>query len=345
MEEIPLNALICKRALRIGLASLLALNGTFATAQDFCLELVRRGVYNKHAYTSSADSYDSFKSRMCQQTVTSRTGSGGVKVTLPIKGVPLGLDLSSSGRAAAEALFCDEKATAASLTQTFQGSTEVVSPDLVSVLRSCADNESRGLKTQVQEEPDQLSMTVRYDAQPGAFATFTHETSIPKALSCTGPLRKVRPGDNMSNTQWTLTCTRNNVEPQLENGRMVLHPGGVIVVHSSAGMVRATMVKRFAPSKTRVCLENERCGPLDVPVACMPSTERPAEAAGFLWLSGPGNPDHDSSWGRTPSIRFGSWTNPECGLAGAGWHAVIGSCGKGQGDLYQRCVAVKVMNP
>lgn len=125
----------------------------------------------------------------------------------------------------------------------------------------------------------------------------------------------------------------------------------VKVLANIAGATDSVMVantlKRPMPSlqkikRERLCSESDRC-PSDAKVlACLSSHDRPTEVPPGVWLVHPNSKDYNSAQYKTTAVQFGNWSNAECGLSGDGWHARVGSCGKGTGNRWQRCEQVRV---
>ena len=78
----------------------------------------------------------------------------------------------------------------------------------------------------------------------------------------------------------------------------------------------------------KICLENENC-------------------SGTVKLCAGSAPDGSSvvvpGTGGLSNASFGSWSNPQCGSSGSGWHiSPFSSCGTGSGNLIVRCSWVLV---
>lgn len=99
-------------------------------------------------------------------------------------------------------------------------------------------------------------------------------------------------------------------------------------------------------SVPRYCGENENCD--GMVVGCQASGHRPSEVAQGKWLYGPNSEEFKTNLqgvGLTGGIEYGAWSNSDCQLSGSGWHAKVGTCGKGTPGAagWQRCVNVKVL--
>lgn len=91
--------------------------------------------------------------------------------------------------------------------------------------------------------------------------------------------------------------------------------------------------------KSALCSESQACN--GIILACQTSGERPSEVNQGVWLYGPNSKefqDNVQGVGKTDVIKFGRWTNEQCGLSGNGWYAKIGTCGTSRGDGFQRCL-------
>lgn len=117
------------------------------------------------------------------------------------------------------------------------------------------------------------------------------------------------------------------------------------LVINTAGLTDALLVTYGSSVKLveRVitCDEGDPCPNASRVLQCLPSMEKPTEfESPGEWMSGPDGPPTPS---RTSIIRFGNWQNTDCGLSGNGWHARVGTCGKGKNpdSAWYRCSQVK----
>lgn len=120
------------------------------------------------------------------------------------------------------------------------------------------------------------------------------------------------------------------------SARIVVNIGGFTDTALLARQPQLRLVQR-----TKTCSETDPCreGLLRV-LQCLPSLERPTEFQHpGQWMSAPDGPPSPA---RTAQIEFGPWSNTQCDLSGNGWHARVGSCGKGGGTGWNRCTSVRV---
>jgi hypothetical protein len=240
--------------------------------------------------------------------------------------------------------FCGSEASQNKALQNTEVISETVNPGMVNVLSQCADADKAGVKARSQFLDDGETMTLEvYYAPPvgnPSSQTFTDKPAIPEGLKCIGPLTSVTAKTELSNASVAMQCSREPKISFMEHGRKFEHRGGSVTVFTSAGVISTSMPKQPAPQQITQCEENTPCrGKV---LACLSSSDKPTEILPGLWLLGPNAPTFDSAEVKTTAIVFGDWKNPQCGLEGKGWHTKIGSCGTGQGDRWQRCVAVRV---
>lgn len=324
---------------------------TAATAADFCVEMVRRAVYDNYYSSYDGATYTSAQRTFCRQYEEAKqsSNSGGVDISV-MRYFDLGFDWDNEKQKHFQELMCEKTQNFDASSTSVKSAVRSISPYVAGPLEQCAKAKNAGVQGggDLTGNGDEMIVSIAYLQPLGGkeSVTFTGPPYISRSLSCDrrSDLAQVRNGTELaSGKQLSMTCHRTGPAPTtLLKGRRVVHEGGTVTLQTSAGYVIASIGKKLEDVPMKECAEKEDCE--GEAVACLPKrwAHHPNEAA-VGWYTSPSAPEYvDAPLKLAEPIKFDYWNNAECGEGGKGWHTFVGSCGQGGGSGSHNCEVVRV---
>lgn len=332
----PLNGFFVLLTLSFPLASL--------ADADFCVEMLRRAVYNQYYYSYDASTYSEAQTSYCRKYNEAKSQSSGLNLKIVTEDFDLGGNWNDETKKNFSEMFCQDTLNIDSSELNIKSIAKTISETVAGPLQTCAEAAGAGIKATAKFPNDNtMTLSLFYAAAvAGAaeFQTITHPAIIPTSMTCKGDLKDAKVGAKITAKVMAMTCTRNQTNRTSVGGRRVIHPGGTVTVFTSALQVIGDLPKRLAPFAVKTCGEEKCPGRV---IACFPSRENPTETSP-VWYSTPLAPDFSTVPHKIGIVEYGRWDNAQCNLFDReGWYARIGSCGTGKGSMRQACAAVKVL--
>lgn len=221
----------------------------------FCLELARRGLFDKYAGKSFTSSYSESQAEYCRKFNESKKSNSSLFAAYS-GGL---LDFRQSDNRQTAEFVCSSNFNADSFLQSSSSVASVLSPQAVEAIRACANTSGLRVNGSFPTE-DTLSLEVAYIPMTGeqgekgkaASRTFTDAYGRNGAVVCEGPLSKVKKGDQLNNNALAMTCTRRDsaaTTVQGLYGPVKVTPGGLVTVYTSDKTINVPLPAKIeAPS-------------------------------------------------------------------------------------------------
>lgn len=223
---------------------------TQTKADDVCVELIRRAVYDEYAGREEASTYNEANRNLCRSYSQYKRDaqSGGASGSYGLYGGSANFDkdqISSVGEAMCESQYSLDKYTANRAH--FQ---KTLNPAALQVVDNCVRANTASVRFSVlYPDEDTLVASVYFTPPPGDTTQrkFTNGINVPASLTCSGKLSEVGDGSILDSQSQDMTCRRVSQAPYDQGGRKFLHPGGSIVVSTSVMPLIALMPKKPDP--------------------------------------------------------------------------------------------------
>src|SRR6185312_8128060 len=207
------------------------------SAQDFCLEVARRGLFDTYAGKSFYSSYDESRTAYCRKYHEASSSNTGLFAAYE----DINLDFTNSDTREKAELLCNNTYNLAKLLSSNELRAQALSANAVKIVQACVDAAGVRFNGTFPSE-DRLTLDVFYVPKLGVAgsAVFTGPAEVKGSVTCNGPLKSVKKGTPLKNEAVGVACTRD-ASSSVENkegpyGPYRIEKGGSLTVFTSAGL-------------------------------------------------------------------------------------------------------------
>lgn len=219
---------------------------TQASASDgICLELAKKGLFDRYAGSSFNSGYTQSIAKYCRRFNESKTS----ETNLGIGYEDFSLDFGHKDARATAELICSANFNEAMFQQNSSSISNVISANAVEIVRACTNKSGLIVRPRFETE-DLVVVDVTYIPLSGEVSPFrklNEPISESGAITCKGSLAKAKANAKLDHNTISMTCERRSEAAKVVEGvygQSKVFPGGTVTISTNAGSTSVTIPKK-----------------------------------------------------------------------------------------------------
>lgn len=237
------------------MCTLLILNLVFvvpslAHGSNFCLEIAKRGLFDKYSGNTFNAGYSYSYDQYCRRFEDSKSSKSRLGIIDPSSS----FNFSSDDERRTAEFVCSKSFNADMFRSSSSNISRILSDNAVKAIELCSRKSGLVVEPKYQGE-DLLVVDVHYSPTPGEANSAREVTSraqVSGEITCKGPLFEANVGEKINNNIKAMVCERTGNGSQMVNslyGKSTVYPGGAVTIFTSAESLTLALPKKVIGPK------------------------------------------------------------------------------------------------